>query len=177
MLKKGVSISLLLVLLYNLGGYFAAFRFIQGEWRSYVKQQLYSLVDKENIVTFTFSKTSFDVSQDEFVKNGRYYDVIKHEIEGDFVKVYCFDDSTETRMVVQFYDILNQNITQETDFQSKTTWLLSCLVKEYIFETPFSIESSPSVSESKNGDFSFNNCFHLNRFHLIEAPPPKRFSI
>ena len=177
MLKKGVSISLLLVLLYNLGGYFAAFRFIQGEWRSYVKQQLFSLTDKENIVIFVFSKTTFDVSQDEFVQNGRFYDVIKYEITDDKITVYCFDDNTETRIAAQFHDILNQNIHQKTDFGGKTRFIFSHLVKEYIFETPFSLESPPSVFEGQIGVFFFKNDCHLNPFHLIEAPPPKRFFI
>ena len=109
------------MLLYNLGGYFAAFQLVKAEWRSCVKEQLYRLADAESIVAFTFSKKDFDVSEDEFVQNGRFYDVIKYEVTGDKITVYCFDDGAETTLTAQFHDILNQNITQKTDFQGKTT--------------------------------------------------------
>ena len=161
------------MLLYNIIGYFAAFHLVQAEWRSYVRQQLYSLTKAENVVLFTFSKANFDNSQQELIKNGRFYDVIKYEIKGDQIIVYCFDDSTETQLTAQFQQVLGQNINQKTDFSGKTQHLLSSLVKEYIFDSSFSIKTPPSVYRAKKSDFSFHNRLHLHLFHLIEAPPPK----
>ena len=161
------------MLLYNLIGYFAAFHLIKSEWRSYVHKQLFHLAGEKSMITFAFSKQEFDISQGEFVKNSRFYDVVKYEIVGDSLKIYCFDDSTETQLVSQFQDVLLENSPQKSDFQGKTQLLLKQLVQEYIFETPFSLKCTPSVFSAIFNDFVYKNRFIAAPFLQLDSPPPQ----
>ena len=151
----------------------ASFHIIRAEWRSYVHLTLSHLVDKSHIVSFQFNKNEFDSTEKEFVKNGHYYDVVKYETVGDSVKIYCFDDETETRLVSEFHTVLFENIAPRTDFQGKTQLVFQLLIKEYLFEKDFSLTYPPSVFQAFSAIFYHKKSLFLSPFLDCDSPPPQ----
>ncbi len=155
----------------------ASFHIVRSEWRSYVYKTLSHLASSEKIVSLKFSKNSFDISEKEFIHNGHYYDVVKHEIEGDSINVYCFDDETETQLVAEYHDLLFENTAQKSDFQGKANGFFQLLIKEYLFETPFSLPYPPSVCEAISAVFYYKNTFFISPFLDFDSPPPQEILI
>jgi hypothetical protein len=172
-LKKLVVISLSLIMLYNLVGYFAMFEYVKHEWKAFVHQKLYDLGDEKSTVTFVFSKNEFDSNEQEFSINGHYYDVVKIEnIHVDSVRVVCFDDEYESDLVAQYHDFIFQNMPQNDDFKHKTFMIFNKIIKEFLFEKNHDI-STPSVFCVKKSTFNtINEPFECPFIDEL-SPPPK----
>jgi hypothetical protein len=160
-------------MLYNLLGYMVHFQIVKNEWRSYVHKTLLKLSTPDEIITFHFAKNEFDISENEFQKNGNFYDVVKYETLGDSIKVYCFDDKTETHLVAQYHTVLQENAAQNADFQGKTAFLFKLIVKEYLFESSFSLKAPPSVFEGVLAALYYKKSGFLSPFLDFESPPPQ----
>jgi hypothetical protein len=160
-------------MLYNLLGYMVHFQMVKNEWRSYVHKVLLKLATPDEIITFHFAKNEFDISENEFQKNGHFYDVVKYEMQGDSIKVFCFDDKTETQLVAQYHTVLQRNTTQKTDLNDKTTFLFNLIIKEYLFEKPFFLKYPPSVFKPFLTVFYHKNQFFSYPFLDFEGPPPQ----
>jgi hypothetical protein len=172
-LKKLFAISLFFLMLYNLLGYMVHFHMVKKEWRAYVHKTLSKLSTPDEIITFHFAKNEFDISENEFQKNGHFYDVVKYEMLGDSIKVYCFDDKTETQLVAQYHTILQENTEQNADFQGKTAILLKLIVKEYLFESPLSLKAPPSVFKGILAVFYNKKSCFVPPFLDTESLPPQ----
>jgi hypothetical protein len=172
-MKKLHAILFLFLMLYNLVGYIANFHLVKKEWRNAMYQKLYNLVDDKTLVSFQFPKTAYDISEKEFVYQGHYYDVVKYETFGDSIKVHCFDDETETRLVSEFHSVLFDNTAQKKDFQDKAQGFFKLMVKEFLFEKDFALPAPPSVFEPFLTDFYYKNPLLFPPFLDFDSPPPQ----
>jgi hypothetical protein len=172
-MKKLYGSILLLLLLYNLVGFMAGFSIVRAEWHEYVHSTLSQLTNSENIVSFKISKTQFDSAENELVKDGRYYDVMRFEYIGDSVKVYCFDDEKETLIVDRYNNILFENGIQKTDFQGKTHTIFLSFIKEYLFDKSFELNSTPPVFSINVASFFYKKPLLSSPFLDAESPPPQ----
>jgi hypothetical protein len=171
MKKHLIVSSFLLLVLYNLMGFMAAFRVIRSEWRQSVRAEL-GKVAEENLVRFVFAKNEFDISEHEFKREGKYYDVVKLETKGDSLEVYCFDDATETRLTSTFHQLILKNKTENTDYQHKTQLCFQLLIKDFFFPSEKNEKRDPSVSSHFRSVFFFKNRFFLPNFIPTDTPPP-----
>jgi hypothetical protein len=162
-----------MLMLYNLVGFMASFQIIRTEWRSYVHETLLKFVSPDEITTFHFAKNEFSPSENEFQKNGQYYDVVRYETVGDSVEVVCFSDENETRLVTEFQTVLMQKMGQKTDFQGKIQLVFQLMIKEFLFEKGFSLKYPPPVFEAFLTDFYHKNPLFTHPFLDFDSPPPK----
>jgi hypothetical protein len=160
-------------MLYNLVGYIAGFHIVQTEWRNSIHKTLANLVDSETLISFKISKNGFDFKENEIVKDGHYYDIVKYETIGDSVKIYCFDDETETRLVSEFHTVLMGNLVQKTDFQSKTDIIFQLIIKEFLFEKDFALPAPPSLFEPFLTDFYYKSPLLFPPFLDFDSQPPQ----
>jgi hypothetical protein len=160
-------------MLYNLVGYFTAFQYVKHEWKEFVQQKLYDIMDESTTITFVFSKKEYDISEREFSENGHYYDVIKIEkINSDSVKVVCFDDKHETELVAQYHDTIFEKSPQNDDLKHKTLLIFSKIIKEFLFEKNHEI-STPSVLCLKKADLHHKNIVFKSPYIASLSPPPE----
>ncbi len=172
-MKKLLSIFLFAILLYNLGGYAVAFRLVQNEWKQSVREQLCALTGEESWVIFKVATKDFD-GEDEIIHDGKYYDIIKSENQGDSVLLHCFDDERETILAAEFDNQISQNISQKTDYQGKTNFIFNKIIKEFLFNSENFERSTPSVLSEKNNNLSYKTAFFSASTFDIPTPPPQR---
>lgn len=172
-MKKGLIILFLGLLMYNTIGFVINFHCVLAEWRQEMRLFLSQNIPESDLVQFKFKKTAFDISTDEFSKDGKRYDVLKTKLSGDDIIVYCFQDDTETALMAQFNDFLFQNSTSKGDFQRKMSSIFKHLRMEYVFESPFSIQWPPSVFLHKKSVLSYQNRFFATSDFDILTPPPQ----
>jgi hypothetical protein len=160
-------------MLYNLVGFMAGFHIIQTEWRNSIHKMLADLVDSETLMSFNLPKKNFDFTENEIVKNGHFYDVVKYETVGDSIKIYCIDDEYETRLVSEFHGQLFENTAQKTDFQGKTQGFFKLMIKEFLFDKDFSLKCPPSVCQVFSAVFYYKKALFLSPFLDFDSPPPQ----
>jgi hypothetical protein len=173
-MKKHIILStLLLLVVYNLIGFMAAFQVIRLEWRQSVRSEL-AKIGEENLVRFVFSKNDKAISKKEFIHNGKYYDVVRAEIKGDSVEVYCFDDATETRLTTHVNDLILKNKPQNTDYQHKSSFCFQLLIKDFYFPSEKKEKRDPSVSSRLRAVFWYENRFFPSNDMPTDTPPPNK---
>jgi hypothetical protein len=158
-MKRHVIVSIcLLLVLYNLVGFMAAFQAVRFEWRQSVRAEL-AEVAEGNLVHFVFSKNDAAASKNEFNVGGKYYDVVRKEIKGDSVVIDCFDDATETQLTAKFHDLILKSEPQNADYQHKTQLCFQLLIKDFYFPSERNQKRDPSVSSHFRSVFFFKNRF------------------
>jgi hypothetical protein len=171
-MKKHLIVSTLLLLIgYNLVGFMAAFQVVRFEWRQSVRTNL-AKVAEENLVRFVFSKKDAMVSKHEFKIGDKYYDVVRKEIKGDSVEIYCFDDATETQLTHTFQQLILKNNSENTDYQHKTQFCFQLLIKDFYFPLEKNKKKDPSVSAHFLSIFFYKNRFFSPNFIPTDTPPP-----
>ena len=173
-MKKHIILStLLLLVVYNLIGFMAAFQAIRLEWRQSVRSEL-AKISEENLVRFVFSKNEGIHFKKEFEHNGKYYDIVRTEIKGDSVEIHCFDDATETRLTSEFHNLVLKNKPQNADYQHKTTFCFQLLIKDFYFPSEKNEKKDPSVSSRFRAIFWYENRFFPSNDMPTDTPPPNR---
>jgi excinuclease UvrABC helicase subunit UvrB len=171
-MKKHLILStLLLIVGYNLIGFMAAFHVVRLEWRQSVRVEL-AKISETDLVRFVFSKNKMDISEKEFTHEGKYYDILRAEIKGDSVEIYCFDDATETRLTNEFSNLILNKTSQDTDYQHKTSFCFQLLIKDFYFPSEKIKKKDPSVSSRFRAVFSYKNRFFPPYFIPTDTPPP-----
>jgi hypothetical protein len=171
-MKTHVSVSIfLLLVLYNLMGFIAAFQAVRYEWRQSVRAEL-AKVAEDNLVHFVFAKNDVPVSKKEFKHKGKYYDIVRTETKGDSIDLYCFDDATETRLVGEYHQLILKNTAQDDDYQHKTQYGFQLLIKDFYFPLEKTEKSPPSVYRQFKSLFYFKNPFFPPNYIPTDTPPP-----
>lgn len=171
MKKHLLVVPFLLLILYNTVGFVAVFKAIRSEWRQSVRAELGEMA-KENLVRFVFDKNELDLDDNEFERDGRFYDIVKTRIVGDSVEIYCFDDETETRLTNVFRHLILEKNPQNDDYQHKTQLCFQSLIKDFYFPTEKTKNQTPSVSTRFRSVFYFKNRFIPPNFIPTDTPPP-----
>lgn len=162
--------------MYNSLGFIINFQFVLTEWRQEMKRFLSKSTPEKNLVQFRFDKNTFDVSTKEFSDNNKRYDVVRTEMQGDKIIVYCFSDDVETRLTENFNEQLfsdataGNNFTQKINLHQKNK--NNNFLKEFIFEKLFSIEKIFLRSTVKKNCFCYTSFFFPDIFHKVLVTPP-----
>jgi hypothetical protein len=151
----------------------AAFQAVRSEWRQSVRTEL-AKVAEGNLVRFVFSKDNAVVSKHEFKIGDKYYDVVRKEIKGDSVEIYCFDDATETQLTNTFQQLIQKNNSENTDYQHKTQFCFQLLIKDFYFPSEKNQKKDPSVSDHFLSVFCYKNRFFSPNFIPTDTPPPNK---
>ncbi len=109
----------------------------------------------------------------EFELNGKMYDIVRYEINGDEKILYCFEDEAETALNLNIKRALNLSLTQHP-FQKEIS-----LKIQNIINSVFSFEAFPAFNLA---EFLFSAIFpnhriksFSTRFLSILSPPPQLF--
>jgi hypothetical protein len=102
-LKRIVSISLLLIFLYNLTGYYFTFEFNRRQVCKEIKQRIKKCVPEVDLVTFQVlssdEKNLFWTKKGkEFRYKGEMYDIVRRTKNGDTVSYSCIRDVKESKL-------------------------------------------------------------------------------
>jgi hypothetical protein len=180
-LKKGLSILLLTVFLFNVGGYYIVF----WSLRFQTDRQLTSRLDanlydpSETIelkipvaLPYPIQSQGFQRVEGRFEHNGEYFKLIKHRLHNDTLYVVCIRD-VETRQLVSAmkdYVQLTQGLLKSSPGQ-KALHLLSKLLKDFCAHDDMRIMHQDGFTMLIAFSEVAQNA--LQPIIPIQAPPPR----
>ncbi len=172
-MKKILPIALLTIFLFNVAGYFIAFKIEQYQIKESIESEIRSGINTENLTIITIKKA--DIATVQWTESGkemRYndalYDVVRSEESKDAVSYYCLNDSKEESLFASLDDHINTHIAaSSTNKNSKKQ--IDHVVKLYF--SPKQKTEAPA-----SGTASAYLPFHLIFTSAIiekNAPPPE----
>lgn len=180
-LKKVLPVILVILLLFNSGGFYIIFKSLQYRVKKEIKEQIKcSLPDTELTLIRINKKETRSASSllkwyeegKEFAYRGKMYDVVKQEIKGDTVYYYCINDIKEEQLFAGLNGILDKTMHGDG-------------MKERVLKTIFQLSQNfyvllkPPFSDERNGCGIVYYPYieeYIYIIHDVPVPPPKNLS-
>jgi hypothetical protein len=178
-LKKAVSIVLLLIFLFNVGGYYFVFRgLIRTSDQALIQRLDKGLYSPEETIElkipvafpYPMQEQGFKRLDGKFEHQGEFYKLVKHKLENDTMYIVCIRDGQQKRLEKTMTDYVK--VTNELPSSSKNTMsFMGKFLKDYeagvsseIFHQSgwiMKISGTQQLSELLSGETR------------ISSPPPK----
>jgi hypothetical protein len=174
-MKRFAGIVLLMLMGYNLIGYFPAFYTMQQNVKREMRSALRIRQNRNELTTLSFALQNGKVNdadfeqleEDEFSYKGEMYDVVRTEKTGNTITFYCLNDKKESRLFADLQQFIKQN-SAENPFQKSSKLFNTFCKLEFI-----SSEKLTSILQ----DFTTQSIFspyHIWRSdkHITQFSPP-----
>jgi hypothetical protein len=170
--KKAVSILFLGVFLYNIAGYYVAFKILQHENREQMTEEC-GTQSGDNLALLPIAdneKSSIHWrGDDEFEYQGRLYDISHSSHQRDTTYYYCVNDTKEESLVANVNEHVKQH-TGDADNQSRESkTALKNVTQDYYYK-------SARLSSVQEGEKHFILEINLSCSPVhtdVPTPPPK----
>lgn len=178
-LNRIVSILLLLVFLFNVGGYYLVFLGLRHHSDALLSKKIEEdkVTDQDLLeikipvsLPYPVQQTGFERVDGKFEHRGTFYKLVKQKYEKDTLYVICLRDTTTKRIATAFKDYVSK--TNDLPVSSKNTMtFLGKFLKDFEGTESNSIQHGTGwVSEITFEDPTFN--LH-NTPPTLHSPPPK----
>jgi hypothetical protein len=170
---------MLVVFLFNVGGYFLAFWAFEyklnRDLTTRLDKNLYSEEETFSIkipvaLPYPIQQQDFERVDGKFEYNGEFYKLVKHKLENDTLFIVCIKNHEQKQLVktMTSYIKLSNDIAGTG---KKALSFLSKLLKDFDTSLGISIETHSATSDPISyGEFSTNV---ITRTIPIHAPPPE----
>jgi len=174
LLKNIISFCLLLLVISHGIIQFGMFELFRADFRAEAARLIGAGVPEPRRVVLCFDKNEFAngltsvewKADDEFRLEGKLYDVIRTEIKGDSVYLYCLYDEDDTIL----FSVLDSMIEDDSDEPKETDGLGIALSTYYICGNfDYNLESPGSEKEY----ISNPGINLLEGEYIINTPPPR----
>jgi len=181
-LKKLVSIALLLVFLFNIGGYYVVFYALRYQANLATHNRLetgrYSEEDISTIkipmsIPYPVMEGVYHAMTEDFAYDGVFYKGIKQKIENDTLFVVCVRDACEKHIddvMTNYQKAIHDDTAKSKQSQS----LVNKLLKEYETFSTLGLEQQGCWTLTLAYIFSSTDLPNTER--TIQSPPPWRLS-
>ena len=163
---------MILVLGYNLGGYFIVFEISE----SINKEFIHELISENNndqlqLLKITNPSSLIRKEDNEIIYNGNHYDVKKEFSQSGITYFYCIHDKNEE----EHYASLNSSVTNNSSSQNNTSHNSHFNFQKYLVKDYFSHDSSIVLPPSATSIsiVLLNEIYLSSAFFNILTPPPK----
>lgn len=176
MIKKSLSILLLLIFTFKLAGVFIVFKIQQTSIRKELKHQIKAGIPESDLHPFVFSIAEYNalewVRKDiEFRLNHEMFDIVKTEIVGGQYLLLCVNDKEESNLFAHLENAILNRLNRESNTPDKP---LNKVIKLYKL-VYLKFDKSVLLSRYGNG-----NCIHFadtanlyaSLFPETVSPPP-----
>ena len=173
-MKKGLSIILLLLLLYNLVGYHAAFKVMRKQISKEVKRAIKKSMPEEDLVPIQVStddnNSLFWTKKDkEFRYKEEMYDVVRKEIISNTITYFCIHDFKESKLFDNF-DLFLSEYMDKNPQKYNCINLIKRLIQSVYYHEIRQIIIFRKLSNSV--DFYLNSYYNSIAIDKL-TPPPK----
>jgi hypothetical protein len=166
--KKLVSLLLVLMVLFNVCGYYLWFNLAQNNIRNEIKAQIRSGIQEKDLAIIEINKNNpselkWLKAGKEFIYHGEMYDVVKSISTPDGNVYYCIHDVKEKKLISEF--------ARKNDSTHKARRILAGININFTFQTgnPF------HILENSNHEFFIPVFEILSKIKEVADPPPKGF--
>ncbi len=141
-----------------------------------MKEQIFTATLSAQYKFFSFSSNEFEsmkVEEDEFIYEGKMYDIVKAVSRGAIVTVSCIYDRKETNIIAILGDFLSQGTHSErTPYPGNTITLLKFLQTVFIVPSMHIAFSPPiNMNPSRYPIYIYKS----PSLYLLDSPPESRF--
>jgi len=167
---------LLLLFLWQIGGYLIEFQFESSRIRKELKKLTKEAVPLDQLVNFVFSTKEIQsltwTKKNEFKYRGHFYDVVwRKKLENGKIEVQCVSDDQETVLFEKLDQYVSVNLANQNPDKPLKNW------SKIFFGNYLPCETTPyAIWEDKFIDLKESNFLYRSSFselHLfIETPPP-----
>ncbi len=176
-MKKVLSISLLLIFLFQMTGYFFVFKIQQREIRKEFKRLLQTGIAEDKLVVIEFDKNSkFAKSEEikfieshEILYHNTFYDIVRKEILGSVTRYFCIADHDETILFARLNRIMKDEMNKNND-RKKQNNNLKQLLNLFAFSVVLHDFNAFASDISSQTNYNFSLKLWIP-FPLV--PPPK----
>jgi hypothetical protein len=166
-MRKCSSIILILIFLFNIGGFDLWYKVLQINLQNAIRQEIrkgLKEVDLSVIIVPNYMKSGiyWIESNKEFIFNWKMYDVVKVKVQNQKTFYYCIDDKKEKQLIDNF----NKNCRSKKEAEKRIKRVFQF---EY-FPHQFLTIKSIYLSEFTFGEFIF---LYNSNFYSIPHPPPE----
>jgi hypothetical protein len=162
-LKRIISVILLFVFLYNIGGYYIWFKLEQINIKSEIQNT--SEVKTLTLITVSLHGKSdiiWTEENKEFIYHGEMFDVVKVKTDNNSKYYYCINDKKEKQLITDFI--------KKDCSQKKSENILQKVMDNKYQTKPFAliVYNQPIIINycTLNNNYTFNSSD-------IHSPPPK----
>ncbi len=171
-LKKIFPLTFLIIFLFNVAGYFIAFKVEQFQIKSEIESEIKSGINTEYLTTITINKTDLATIQwTEFGKEMRYYDelydVVRFSETANTITYYCINDSKEDSLFAILDNHINTHIATNNSQKSSNKMNNHVIKLYFLNKQQFAIEAS----ESSTNLLPFNLIFITTILEKNTLPP------
>jgi hypothetical protein len=179
LMRKLISILLLTSILFNISGYYFTFLIIrQGYKRDFINHLRHDNYSEAVLVLritddeILSEHSSFKWMEDnEFRYQGKMYDVISSEKQGNVSVFHCLNDSKEEALMAKYEGLVKHHTDMSLPYKQKSSQLLQQIVKEAATEKRSTLLLFASFNRiTPIYSFSLNTFITLPYEH-----PPKTF--
>jgi hypothetical protein len=179
-LKKVAAILMLLVFLFNVGGYYFVFYGIaQHSKKKLVHRFDNETYSAEETITLAISITmpypiftdDYQRVNGEFEHNGEHYKLIKQKLDGDSLYIVCYKDRTTKRILDAFSDFAK--FSNDLPLSSENSLaFMGKVIKDY--EPVQKAEPIGYAGWSHSIELSQPVFRLLDREYVVFSPPPEQ---
>ena len=174
-MKKTAAIFLLFIFLFNIMGYFFAFKAVNYQVKKEIKKQIkHGIPDKELTIIVIKSSESTEltwIESDEFIYKEEMYDVIKSEISDKTTIYKCLKDTQEKKLFAHLDEHIEKHIADNKPLKNKAAQNL----KQHIVKLYFSTTQLFFFYFSENSNpFSWITICYTPALKESTSPPPEK---
>lgn len=175
-LKRTISIIILLVFFFDVAGEFVVFKIRQASIKREIKRQIKRSVPKEELYTIIVTQSNENElvwkEKNEFVYRGSMYDIVTKETSNDTTTYYCINDLQEEHLFAH----LNELVKNKTGNKNPIGKIVDNLVKLF---SAVDFKTDNVYHFTYNSPSDFCTCFilgYVSPIISISSPPPQ-FSV
>jgi len=176
-MKKVLSISLLLIFLFQMTGYYFVFKIQQREIRKEFKRLLQTGIAEDKLVVIEFDKNRMPAKGEEikFIENheilyhNTFYDIVRKEALGSVTKYFCIADHDETILFARLNKVMKDEMNKNND-RKKQNNSLKQLLNVFTFSANRPDFSAFALDFSSGINYQFSLKLWIP-FPMV--PPPK----
>ena len=154
-MKKLVSILLLVLLVYNMAGYYVFVAVQQAD----VQQELHRtkqhfsveelLVFKVPVPLYHQNNRGLETAEGRFEHQGHFYEMVKQKLEDDTLYIYCYNDKKTQQLVADLSHHTRNHLTDAKGEAGKNENLLKTFIREYLPFSEITFAFLPFATEQK----------------------------
>jgi hypothetical protein len=176
-LKRGLSIALLTIFTFNLGGYYLLFWVLKVQ----ANQEISSIIDEEQYderatfevkipltLPYPVPSNGFERQNSQFTYQGEQYQVVKQKYEGDVLTIVCLRDVKATQL-----ENVSNNFTENSGAQPAQEGSLNSPIKvfqDYVSCVTIMANNISGWTQPIQHTLYFSSNYQVNL--SILAPPP-----
>ena len=178
-LKKNTAILLFICLIVPFLGTYTWLQYQKHQTKEMVKRHILTQVDKNELVTLTFStaETATELRWEhdsEFEYKGQMYDIVETQINGDSISYICWWDHQETALNLQLQQIVEKTFGNDPQNHQKQDDLTNFYKSLYF--APFranDLLSPVFCFYNLKSSFFYRKSIYLPFYNTPLGPPPE----